>query len=133
MKFLVDTSVLIDILDNKRAALAWYRHYKGSPLFVSALTLVELETGFYKISNPAPQRRELAKLLRDFKILPFAAADAKEAGRIVAHLELGGRQTGYTDSLLAAQAKRLKMVVATSNQRDFTKISGLKVHAVSKK
>lgn len=132
MKFLVDTSVLIDILDGKKSAVTWYQHYRNSPLFVSTLTLVEMETGFYLIKNPAPQRKALAELLRRIKPLPFGVQAAREAGRIVAHLGLGGKQTGYTDSLLAAQAKQAGMTIATSNKRDFVKIPGLKVFSVSK-
>lgn len=133
MKFLVDTSVMIDVLAGNPAAVAWYQHYQGSPLFVSTLSLVEMETGFHQIREPAPQRRALATLLRRIKPLPFGIDEAREAGRIIARLGLGGKQTGYTDSLLAAQAKQGGLTIATSNKADFVKIPGLKVFPVSKK
>ena len=92
-----------------------------------------METGFHQIREPAAPRRALSALLRRIKPMPFDAKASREARRIIATLGLGGKQTGYTDSLLAAQAKQAGLTIATSNKADFVKIPGLKVFPVSKK
>lgn len=67
------------------------------------------------------------KILSVFKIIDFTSMDAFEYGDIRADLELQGNIIGANDLLIAAQARRLKLVVLTANIKEYERVKGLKV------
>jgi len=73
-----------------------------------------------------------ADLLRDYAVAVFRGAgldaeDAREAGNIRAALFKLGTPIGPYDILIAAQARRRDAILVTSNEREFARVSGLKM------
>jgi tRNA(fMet)-specific endonuclease VapC len=60
-------------------------------------------------------------------VLPFDAEDAREAGNIRAALFKLGTPIGPYGILIAAQARRRDAILVTSNEREFARVSGLKM------
>jgi tRNA(fMet)-specific endonuclease VapC len=57
----------------------------------------------------------------------FTSMDAFEYGDIRADLELQGNIIGANDLLIAAQARRLNLIVLTANIYDYERVKKLKV------
>lgn len=111
MKFLLDTNVLIDLLNGQDYAkrLVTLLITKG-PLYVSSITVAELRGGFTKKKAEffLPQLYELTAVL---------GVDRKIA-------ELGGQfryeyKQSITDCLIAATAIVEKCQLLTRNKKDF--------------
>jgi len=65
-------------------------------------------------------------LALDITPWPFEPEDAEEAGDIRATLERLGTTIGPYDILIAAQARRRGAILATANEREFSRVPGLK-------
>ena len=58
-------------------------------------------------------------------MLPFEAADAREAADIRAHLKRTATPIGPFDVLIAAQARRAGTTLVTANTREFERVPEL--------
>ena len=99
----------------------------GDAVGLSAIALFEM---WYGISKSA-RRHESETNLLDFLTLdiaawPFDAQDAQEAGDIRAALARAGTPIGPYDVLIAAQARRRNATLITANEREFSRVPGLK-------
>lgn len=99
----------------------------GAPLVISSIVLFEL---WYGIANSRRQQHN-TETLADFlagpvQILNFDADDAREAGDIRAALAKGGTPIGPYDILIAAQARRRGATLVTANEREFSRVPGLR-------
>lgn len=96
----------------------------SQPLYISAITRIELETGVER--DPASSARRRAKLdqfLSNVTSLDFGAAEIREYRRIL-------EATGYSrrkaaDRMTAATALVHDMALVTLNGRDFRDVPGL--------
>jgi tRNA(fMet)-specific endonuclease VapC len=60
-------------------------------------------------------------------ILEFTSADAAAYAQVRARLERAGTPIGPFDTLIAAQAVARKLTLVTNNQREFARVSGLRL------
>jgi tRNA(fMet)-specific endonuclease VapC len=60
-------------------------------------------------------------------ILDFDQRAAVEYGQIRSSLETKGKPIGPMDLLLVAQAKSHNLVLVTNNEKEFTRIGGLRI------
>lgn len=128
--YLVDTSVL-SLLAPDRAAtnadLATWLRSRSDRLFVSAVTVAEVEQGVCKLRRAGGQERAdaLAQWLDDLiekggdRILPLDARTARIAGRLSDGAVAAGRHPGFPDIAIAATAAAHNLVVLTHNGRHF--------------
>jgi len=68
----------------------------------------------------------LETFLGPLQILPFDAEDGRIAGDIRARLEQSGTPIGPYDYLIAAQAVRHKLTLVTANEKEFSRVDGLR-------
>ena len=128
MKYLVDTNILIYLMNSKSLKLQNKFTSKSIEKFcVSSITVAELIYGAKKSKKIEKNLNAAIKILSVFKIIDFTSMDAFEYGDIRADLELQGNIIGANDLLIAAQARRLKLVVLTANIKEFERVKGLKV------
>jgi tRNA(fMet)-specific endonuclease VapC len=126
MKYLVDTNILIYLMNSKSLKLQNKFTSKSIEIFcVSSITVAELIYGAKK--KIEKNLNAAIKILSVFKIIDFTSMDAFEYGDIRADLELQGNIIGANDLLIAAQARRLKLVVLTANIKEYERVKGLKV------
>lgn len=126
--YLLDTNICIYFMKNAYPVLTEkILSCNPSELYVSSVTIFELEYGAAKSNWGDRTRRKLAMFLAPFTILPFTADDAVEAGNIRAFLEAKGTIIGPYDIQLAAQAISNKLVLLTHNTSEFSRVPKLKL------
>ncbi len=124
MRFLLDTSALVDLLRGNLAFDDLLRGHRTSDFGVSVLSYYELWVGAYKSRRLEANLRRARAL--EFETLPFSEADAERAGEVRAALEAAGTPIGPYDTLIAGQAISRSLTLITRNLGEFGRVAGLK-------
>ncbi|MDR3390547.1 MAG: type II toxin-antitoxin system VapC family toxin [Sulfuriferula sp.] len=128
MSWLLDTCALSEYAKKAPATkvIAWLDEQDEASLFISVITLGEIEKGILKLRKADPRRSQkltawLGKVEQRFagRILPLDAATLHVWAQIAAHTELAGQPTPVMDSLLMATAQCHGLTVVTHNVQDF--------------
>ena len=128
MRYLLDTDVCIDLIRHQPAALLRkLDHLQPGDAGVSAITASELEFGAARSAEPKRNRQALIKLFSALVVLPFDQAAAQSYGDLRSVLEAGGTPIGPLDTLIAAHARALGLILITRNLREFKRVPGLRV------
>jgi tRNA(fMet)-specific endonuclease VapC len=125
---MLDTNTCVDLirLRNDRV-LRRMQRFRPDDLCVSSVTLSELEYGAAKSANPQRNRLALAEFMTPLSVLPYDDAAAPVYGRVRAELERAGTPIGPLDTMIAAHALSLDLILVTDNEREFRRVAGLKV------
>lgn len=128
MRFMLDTNTCIELI-RERDERVLRRMKRRSPdeICVSSVTLSELEYGVAKSANPEKNRLALAEFMTPLAVAPYDDAVAPVYGQVRADLEKAGMPIGPLDMMIAAHALSLGLTVVTGNEREFRRVSGLKV------
>lgn len=114
MRYLLDTSFLIDhwhgLAGNRLAEL----HATANRLYITELVVCELLTGLRSVDFERGLR-----LLRPFEFVQPGPDVAARAGKWRAEAHATGRTLSLADALIAAAAESLSATVLTRNVRDF--------------
>ena len=128
MRYLLDINICIYLIKRQpEQVIARLQKCEPGDVSVSAITVSELEYGVHKSNRPLENRLALAEFMAPLEILPFDDAAAGQYGEIRARLEKLGTPIGAMDLLIAAHALSRQLVLVTNNEREFRRISGLKV------
>ncbi|WP_061266200.1 type II toxin-antitoxin system tRNA(fMet)-specific endonuclease VapC [Leptospira interrogans] len=126
--YLLDTNICIFLIKKKNATLLENLKKKlNKDLFVSSLTVAELEFGIQKSEFKEKNKVALIEFLTIFNILSFSDKDAESYGIIRVDLERKGNVIGSIDMLLAAQAIANNYIFVTNNTKEFKRIKALKI------
>lgn len=126
--YLLDTNICIFLIKKKNATLLENLKKKlNKNLFVSSLTVAELEFGIQKSEFKEKNKVALIEFLTIFNILSFSDKDVESYGIIRADLERKGNVIGSIDMLLAAQAIANNYIFVTNNTKEFKRIKALKI------
>lgn len=130
MSYLLDTNVCIAAV-NRRPTQVRHRMLEkvrsDVAMYVSVVSLFEIEVGILKSNRMAENRAQYGSLLGQLRKVPFDEDDAVAAGAIRAEMETNGKPMGAYDYLIAAQALRRNWTVVTANEREFSRLKGLKL------
>ncbi len=100
----------------------------GSTVYVSMVTVCELEYGSEKALAPERERHALYKVLAPFELVGADAENLpRHYGKIRRDLEIAGQPIGAMDLMIAAHACALGVTLVTNNVKEFARIEGLKV------
>jgi len=128
MKYILDTNICIYIIKKKPSSVFQkFRSLKPGSVGISSVTLAELEFGIENSSRPDQNRLALHQFLVPIDIFDFDSEAATEYGSVRAKLENAGTPVGALDTLIAAHAKSLDCILVTNNEREFSRVNGLKV------
>jgi len=128
MSWLLDTCVLSEYAKKTPApeVIAWLDEQDESSLFLSIITLGEIEKGILKLRTSDPHRSQkltawLGKIEQRFsgRILPLDAAALHIWAQIAAHAELAGQPLPVMDGLIMSTAQCHGLTVVTRNVQDF--------------
>ena len=128
MSWLLDTCALSEYAKKAPApeVIAWLDEQDEASLFISVISLGEIEKGILKLRKTDPRRSQkltawLGKLEQRFagRILPLDAAALHVWAQIAAHTELAGQPIPVMDGLLIATAQCHGLTVVTRNVQDF--------------
>ncbi len=127
MRYLLDTNIVSDMMRNPQGRVFQRMAEVGEDaVLTSIIVSCEVRFGIEK-----RQSKKLAKRFSDvFGSLQVARLDtsAEEHYAVVrTKLEAMGNPIGQMDMLIAAHALALDAVVVTDNEREFSRVPGLKV------
>jgi predicted nucleic acid-binding protein len=122
---LLDTDIVIELRDGDR----WIKEQIASlsaPLYISAITRVELENGIHREPEWTSLRRErLNEVLSVVPTLDFSTEEIAAYRRIVEANGYSRRKTA--DRMTAATALAQGLPLVTLNGRDFRDVPGLEL------
>ena len=128
MKFMLDTNTCIYIIKRKPIdVIKRFEKTKISQIGISSITLSELFYGVSKSSRPKQNHMALMQFSAPLEILPYSDEAAQYYGGLRAHLEKQGTPIGSLDMLIAAHALSIASTLVTNNEKEFTRIPGLKL------
>jgi toxin FitB len=124
-RFLLDTNVVSEVRKHKPhgAVVAWLTDLQEDQIFISAVTLGELQAGIEMTRRQdAAKAREIERwvdrLEASYQILPMDSVAFREWGRL-----MHGRSDHLVeDGMIAATARAQGLVVATRNETDFKQL-----------
>jgi predicted nucleic acid-binding protein len=129
MSWLLDTCALSEYAKKTPApgVIDWLDEQDETSLFISVITLGEIEKGILKLRANDPIRSQkltawLGKVEQRFagRILPLDTAALHVWAQLAAHAELAGQPMPVMDGLLMATAQCHGLTVVTRNVQDFT-------------
>ena len=126
--YLLDTNICI-FLKNKKSpnVLQKIKENKHLGIYISSITVAELQFGVYNSKYIERNRIALIKFLTPFSILNFDDRDAEEFGKIRTTLKNEGKIIGAYDMLIAAQALAKNLILVTDNTKEFCRIKTLTI------
>ena len=127
MRFLLATDTCIYALKQNPAILKHLLAQSREDVSVSVITEAELRTGAAKSTSAAKTLRLVENFLRPLGILEFTSNDTASYAQVRAKLEHAGTPIGPLDTLIAAQAVARKLVLVSNNEREFSRVAGLRI------
>lgn len=126
--YLLDTNICIYAIKNKPIpVLERIKENSRFGIYISSLTIAELEYGIENSNRVEENRVSLIKFLSIFNILSFDDSDAIPYGKLKSKLKKEGNIIGPIDMLLAAQALSKDLILVTNNTNEFERIENLKL------
>jgi tRNA(fMet)-specific endonuclease VapC len=127
MRFLLDTNIVSDLMRHPRGKISDRISEAGEEdVCTSIVVAAELRYGAIK-KNSARLTSQLEAVLGALEVLPLEAPVDAVYGVIRAGLERSGQPIGANDLLIAAHALALDLTLVTDNDREFSRIYGLRV------
>lgn len=121
-RYLLDTNVISELRKPKPhgAAIAWLKSLREEQIFLSAVTLGELQTGIERARLQDPKKANeieawVDQLAESIQVMPMDVACFREWGRLIYRKQ----DHLLEDAMIAATARVHGFVVATRNERDF--------------
>ncbi len=128
MRYLLDTDICIYIIKKKpEQVLKKLAKLESTDAVISAVTLSELIYGAEKSQHREKNLDALTGFLVPIDILPWDESAAKSTGEIRAVLEKNGKIIGPYDLQIAGQALSLNLTLVTNNEKEFSRVKGLKI------
>ncbi len=125
-KYLLDTNVVSEMRKQKPhgAVVAWLTDLRDQQVFLSAVTMGELQAGIELTRRQDPEKateieRWVDQLEASYQILPMDTASFREWGRLM-H---GKSDDLVEDGMIAATARKHDLIVATRNEDDFKQLN----------
>jgi len=128
MRYLLDTDICVHLIRYKpEQLLQKLTSLPVGDVGVSSITVAELHYGAQKSSRPKQNADALAMFLLPLVVADFDYQAAEVYGQIRAHLETAGKPIGPLDTLIAAHAVSLGVVLVTNNTGEFARVPQLRV------
>ena len=128
--YMLDTNICIYIIKKKTEnVLDKLKQNWEKGLYISTITLAELEFGNANADSSYKERNQIALLefLSIMGIKQFDENAAKEYGLLKKDLKDKNYLIGPFDMLIGAHAKSLNMTLVTNNVKEFERIKDLKI------
>jgi tRNA(fMet)-specific endonuclease VapC len=127
-KYLLDTNICIYIRRNYPLNVRTrFLELQRGEAAVSVVTYAELFYGAERMLDRVRAIEALEEFAGSIPVLPMPVEAARAYGAIRAHLAVRGELIGSNDIWIAAHARALDMTVVTNNEREFKRVTGLRV------
>jgi predicted nucleic acid-binding protein len=131
--YLLDTNVISALAPGRgpSAHMAAFLERETDRLFISAITVAEVETGIAKLARQGAAARsnalgawlEAVLMLYGARVLPFGTHAARLAGGLLYRAAAAGHAPGFADAAVAGIASAHSLTVLTRNMRHFAPFS----------
>ena len=126
--YLLDTNICLFLKHKKpKRVLARLRSVVGKDVYISSVTVAELQFGVYNSQNVERNRISLTEFLAPFQIIDFDDRDAEFFGKLRSELKRKGQLIGPYDMLIAAQSLSRNLTLVTNNTKEFERMPDLMV------
>jgi len=123
---LLDTNICIDIINQRPSKiLSRFRKYKFEEIGISSVSAAELSFAIEQ-SGSIRGKQFLDMFLATLKVHPFDEECIWKYGKLRAFLEKKGQPIGTLDTMIAAHALSLNMLLVTNHEDEFSEVPGLK-------
>jgi len=127
LKYMLDTNIVIYVIKRRPLeVLATFNKHVGQ-MCISSITLAELLHGVEKSSQPEHNLRRVEDFISRLDVLEYTAKAAAHYGDIRANLETQGNTIGVNDLHIAGHARSEGLILVTNNEREFTRVDGLRL------
>jgi tRNA(fMet)-specific endonuclease VapC len=127
MRYLLDTNIVSDLVRNPQGKAAkQVRRVGEKHVCTSIIVAAELRYGADKKGSPRLST-QLDAVLGVLEVLPFETPADATYGLLRSRLEKRRTPIGGNDLLIAAQALALGCVIVTDNEREFSRVEGLRL------
>jgi len=128
VEYLLDTNICIYLIKKKpESILKRFRDLTIGSVGISSITAAELQFGVNKSQHVEQNRQALNQLLIPLEIFDFDYNAAIEYGKIRNDLEKSGIPIGPLDTLIAAHALSLNVILVSNNIKEFKRVKNLKL------
>ena len=123
--FLLDTNVISELRKPQAdpAVVAWAKGVAAYKLYISAITLLEIETGILRLQRRDSSQAAILRTWLEGHVIPAFAGRVlsidSQVARRCARLHVPDR-SNECDALIAATALVHDMTIVTRNAKDFT-------------
>ena len=124
MKYLVDTTWVIEYLRGNQDIIQRLQTYSAEGLAIAIVSMAELYEGVFRSNNPAGNETILKDFLTGVTVLGIDEEVCIIFGREMARLRQVGMTVGDMDLLIAATALRHDLTLLTAD-RDFERVEHL--------
>ncbi len=132
MRYLLDTNIVSDLVRNPQGKVA--RHVRAvGEKHVCTSIIVAAELRYAADKKRAAKKgsprlsSQLDAVLGALEILPFETPADASYGLLRTRLEQAGTPIGANDLLIAAQTLALGYIIVTDNEREFSRVKGLRL------
>jgi tRNA(fMet)-specific endonuclease VapC len=127
VKYLLDTNIVSAMMrDPSGSIFVRIAEVGESEVFTSVIVLAELRFGVEK-SGSKRLAIQLELVLAEMPVEPLAPPADRHYAALRVALERAGSPIGQNDMLIAAHAMALDATVVTDNEREFSRVPGLKI------
>ena len=128
MTYLLDTCVIIDVIKGDANTIETLKSKSPSLVAISTITEFELRYGLEQSRKLKSKSQSIVEaILLEINILSFESKEAAKAAEIRNHLRALGTPIGPYDFLIAATALVNDLILVTSNEKEFTRVQGLRI------
>lgn len=125
IKYLIDSDILIDFLNNKTEAIKLLIRFEESEMAISSITFAEILEG---LVDNHKKYLNVKKGLGKLSILVVDTNIAEKFANVRARLRGEGQLIENMDIFIAATALIHNLALITNNKKDFERIKGLKLY-----
>ena len=127
MGYLLDTNIVSDLVRNPQGRTAARLGRIGNEqIYTSIVVAAELRYGAIR-RNSRRLTEQLEIVLSGIEILPLDFPADVRYGELRTRLEESGQTIGPNDLFIAAHALALDHTLVTDNEREFSRVPGLKI------
>jgi predicted nucleic acid-binding protein len=119
---LIETTILVDVLQGKAEAISWVNSLPSQGRWVSVITYFELLDD----CRNRQEQRALAREMRNYRVILLTEDISRTALSWFERFHLS-HGVGFLDSLIGATALHQDLAIATLNTKHFEPLTDLRV------
>ena len=127
MKYLFDTNTVTYYLEGRPGVVANLERTRPRDRYLCLITIGEIYHGIYFSTRVQRNLGRYRTFFQSVKTLPFTHAVAERFGHVKADLQRNGLLIEDHDLWIASHALAHHAILVTNNERDFSRIEGLKI------